>query len=74
MKRPHVGDANRVEDLEDLDDHAPSSEGDDGQQFPPSLWIVVLLLERGRGSFQISASMLHKLLLSNIFLDGFVTF
>jgi hypothetical protein len=33
-KRTHVGDADRVEDLEDLDDHAPSSEDDDGAAIP----------------------------------------
>jgi hypothetical protein len=34
MKRPHVGDADKVKDSEDLDDHAPSSEGDDGAAIP----------------------------------------
>jgi hypothetical protein len=43
-------------------------------QFPPSLWTVVLLLERGRGFFQILALMLRKLLLTNIFLYGFIAF
>jgi hypothetical protein len=30
MKRKHVMGINRVEDLEDLDDHIPSSDDDDG--------------------------------------------
>jgi hypothetical protein len=34
MKRLHVGDADRVQDSEDLDDHAPSLEGDDGVAIP----------------------------------------
>jgi hypothetical protein len=36
------------------------------RQFSPRLWIVILLLERGRKSFRISALMLHKSLSQTI--------
>jgi hypothetical protein len=34
MKCTHVGDVDRVEDSEDLDDHTPSSDDNDGATIP----------------------------------------
>jgi hypothetical protein len=43
------------------------------RRFLPSLWTVALLLERGRKFFQTLALMHRKLLLSNFFLDDFIS-
>jgi hypothetical protein len=44
------------------------------RQFLPSLWTVALILEREREFFRTSVLTHRKLLFSNFFLDGFISF